>query len=143
MDHFEGNNIGSLLKVEICLVNQINGYNPVTFTAGNNWFDIPFDNENAELSISSQDTVNGMVYRYNGSFFLHRLRQEFKEKLSPYLGKRSILRITDMNNEVYILGHPGNPVRLDNSGGTGRRFSSQNGMMYSFSSDMAFEALTA
>lgn len=143
MEHFEGNNIGGLLSIEICLHKIPTGYNPVTFPSGHNWLNIPFNTETGELNPDAKDSENGNIHSYAGRFFLHRLRPEFKEQLNIFLGKRSILRLTDMNGETYIIGSPDCPALLELNSGTGRKFASTNGAEYIFKCEMPFEALTA
>ena len=140
MEFFEGNNIGSLKKVEIILRDDIQSLNPLVLKPGKTFTDIPLTSQKNSLSEKTEETENGTVFSYSGKFFVHRIRQEVKEAMRVFLGKRTVMRVTDMNDEVSILGYPGNEVILTLTANTGENYSSQNGTEYNFSVDMSFQA---
>lgn len=142
MNFFEGDNIGSLAKLEITLHSNFDNFNPAVLSAGKTWLNIPFKEQTGSLQIETADTENGNVYTYTGDFFINRLRPELAE-LNAYLGQFVVMRITDLNGEVYIIGAPGMPVTLTLAGGTGKKYTSENGASYIFVIEQAFPHYTA
>ena len=141
MNYYEGDNIGSLLKVEAAYHTDFSGFNPLSFYTGKSWLEIPFKEQTSALFLKVADTANGLVYGYSGKFFIHHLSDEVDDTLYPYLGQISVLRLTDMNNRVYIIGSPGLPVTMETSTGTGDKYTSENGQEFSFKVDMINRAL--
>lgn len=137
---FIGDIIGSIYKMEAAHHTDLTGFAPVEFLAGKGWQQIPFAEENGELRLAVQETDNGLVYAYSGTVAIQRLRPEVQLALLPYLGQGSVLRITDMNDQVYIIGAPGLPVNLQLDGSTGQQFTGRNGYTLSFSISQNFEA---
>lgn len=140
MEIFEGNNIGSLKKVEIILRDYIQSLNPLVLKAGKSFTEIPLTPQKNLLSEESEETDNGTVFKYAGKFYVHRIRKSIKDEMRIFLGKRTVMRLTDMNDEVSIIGYPGNEVTLTTKATTGESFTSQNGIEYNFSVDMPFQA---
>lgn len=140
MEIFEGNNIGSLKKVEIVLSADVESLYPLTLKSGKTFTQIPLTPQKNQLSIKTEETDNGTVFAYTGKFYVHNIRQTVNQAMQPFLGKRSVMRLTDMNSQVYILGYPGNGVTLTKTASTGENYTSQNGTEFNFSVDMPFEA---
>ena len=143
MKHYEGDNIGGLAKIRIAFHTDFESFNPEVFKAGKDWLDIPFKEESGQLQPSADDSDNGIVYNYSGKFFIHRLRPEIENELNTYLGQVSVIEITDLNDEVYIIGAPGMPVTLQLGGDTGAKYTSENGAGYQFDIDQMFQYLRA
>ncbi|RYD76892.1 MAG: hypothetical protein EOP55_10495 [Sphingobacteriales bacterium] len=143
MNHFEGDNIGSLLKAEIAHHSDFDNFNPAVFKAGKDWINIPFKEESGSFKGGNEDSDNGQIYSYEGKFFIHRVREEVRKALHPFLGQHGVMRLTDLNGEVYIIGAPGMPVTLTVTAGTGEKYSSENGSLFSFAVVQAFEYLKA
>lgn len=135
-----GDLIGSIYKLEAAYHTDFSGFAPAEFLAGKGWQEIPFPEENGGLRLSVQETDNGPVHSYSGSVFIHRLRPEVQIALLPFLGQVAVLRVTDMNDQVYIIGAPGLPVTLSLDGGTGDQFTARNGCTLHFSVAQNFPA---
>jgi len=132
MNAHEGDNIGGVAKIEIIHAWVPTGFNPVVLPAESDWENIPFKEETANLKIDGSDSENGQLFGYSGGFLLPRMRPEIENAVNKYLGKTSILRITDMNDEIYIIGSPHHPVELKLSGSTGSNYPNENWAGYSY-----------
>jgi hypothetical protein len=140
MEIFEGNNIASLKKVEVILQDDIESLNPLALKSGKSFLNVPLTPQKNNLTIATEDSENGTVYNHSGKFFLHRVREEIFTSLGNFVGRRSVLRLTDMNNVIYILGTKDNCVLLNFKANTGESYTAQNGVEFTFSVDMAFRA---
>lgn len=143
MQHFEGNNIGSIAKLEIAFHTDFSSFNPAVLQNGKQWFNILFKEESGFLKINVEETENGLVYSYSGAFFIHRIRPEVVNEVNPYLGQLTVMRITDINGEVYIIGAPGVPVTLTLDAQTGEKYTAENGSNYTFATQQSFPYLMA
>jgi len=141
MNHYEGNNIGSIAKLEITSCYLISGFNPVTFYPGGSWINVPFKEQTGELKEETEDHVNGTIYTYSGSIFVPNLRDEIDATMRMYIGQTSMIRATDMNGRVYILGSPHIPVMLNSSGNTSKTFIGENGKEFQFKVEQNYPAL--
>ena len=138
MNFYEGDNFGSISKIDIALHSDFASFDPASFQDDKSWTSIPFKDESGRLGINNSLTPSGIVYTYKGSFFIHHLRDEIFEGLDPYRGQKSVLRLTDMNGKTYIIGAPGFPVTLSVDGDTGMRYIDENGAAYSFTVEQPF-----
>ena len=143
MIQFEGDNIGGIAKVEILFHNDFLSFDPAVPKDGRNWKDIPFKEQTASLDISVEDSENGPVYSFSGKFTLQRLRPELQSELGPHIGQLNVIRVTDMNNEIYIIGAPDMPVTLSHSGSTGSKYINENGITYSYTIEQPSDFLRA
>ncbi|MCX2473556.1 hypothetical protein OQZ33_04345 [Pedobacter sp. MC2016-05] len=143
MNHYEGDNIGSLLSAEIAHHTDFDNFNPAVFKAGKSWIKIPFKEESGSFKGGNEDSDNGQIYSYDGEFFIHRIREEVRTELHPFLGQHGVLRLTDLNGEVYIIGAPGMSVTLTVSAGTAEKYAGENGSLFSFAISQPFEYLKA
>jgi hypothetical protein len=139
----EGDNIGSILKLEAAPHYDFSGFNPVAFHFGKGWIDIPFKEESGVLQLKADDTDHGISFNYAGRFFIHKQRADVRSTLYPFLGQHLILKVTDLNGEVYIIGKPGCPVTLELSATTGQRYADENGMEFQFKIEQDSVAVTA
>lgn len=142
MEYYEGDNIGGLAKIEAIEHNNILSLDPLIIATGSAWFEIPFKEESGRMSPKSEMTANGRVFTYAGRFFLQRLRNEVDIAITPYLDDVAVLRITDMNGRVSIIGAPSTPVTIGESADTGQRYVNENGIEYTFTIDQYFRATT-
>lgn len=129
---FEGDNIGSIASIEIANHTDFISLNPVQFIQDKSWQNIGFTGE-AELKRKTKDDPNGVIYNYSGFFDIQSIRDEVELNLMSYVGKHAILRITDNNGRVYIIGQKGNPVTLEEDSTTGKLNKSKNGYQFNFS----------
>jgi hypothetical protein len=144
MNYYEGDNIGSIKAVEIIRHDLPIGFNPVYLPIGSTWTLIPFREENGELVLKTEESDNGPIYTYSGSFFVHNMRDEVDQVMIPFCGKAiAILRIMDMNDRVYIIGTPDAPVTINANGSTGKKYTNENGITFNFTVDQTTEALRA
>lgn len=143
MDHYEGDNIGSLLKAEFAMHTDFDSFNPVSLKEGKAWTNIPFKEQSGKITGSSEDSENGNIFTYQGKFFIHRIREEVRTELHPYLGQHIVMRLTDLNGETYIIGAPGMPVTLSVTSDTGENYTNENGSLFSFSISQPYEYLKA
>jgi len=144
MTHHEGDNIESLKSIEVIQHDLPTSLKPLTLTIGKEWITILFKDETGIMQIKTEETPNGIVFTYSGSFFIHHLRDEVDQVLLPFLGRAvSILRLTDMNDRVYIIGSPDCPVLLNLSASTGQKYVNENGGTYNFSVQQTSPAVSA
>ena len=129
---FEGDNIGSIAHIEIAYHTDFESWEPAKFKTGKSWQNIQITGEMAELKRKTKDDPNGLIFTYSGFFDIHMIRDEVELKLLPFVGKRAVLRITDNNKRVHIIGKPQNPVLLDEESTTGKLFKNKNGYQFNF-----------
>lgn len=141
MNYYEGDNVGSLAKAEIIEHYKIASFNPAILKPGCTWIEIPIKDQSGKLSIKGTDTDNGTLYSYSGRFYIHNMRDEVDDTLNNFIGKIGVLKLTDMNGRIYIIGAPGMGVNLTIVGDTGQTFVNENGTEYQFSIDQTFPAL--
>lgn len=136
----EGSSIGSFFKLEIAHKNDFLNFNiqEILFRENRNWKEIEITDETGMLSFSQLDSEHGELVRFQGEFSLHGPIKSISEKIRPYIGRKSVLRITTLNREVFVLGDPNNPVLITSSGDTGKRYVDRSQMDYSFSVDQPF-----
>jgi hypothetical protein len=144
MNYYENDNIGSIKFVDILLHSLPIAFRPLYLPIGTDWIRIPMKEEAGELKLKSEDSANGPIYTYFGSFFVHNMRDEVDEVLLPFCGKAiAIMRITDMNDRVYIIGTPDAPVTLNVAAGTGLKYINENGSAFNFTVDQTSPATAA
>jgi hypothetical protein len=144
MNYYENDNIGSLKAVEIIRHDLPIAYAPIYLPVESSWTSIPIKEEAGELLLKTEGSDNGPIYIYSGSFFIHNMRHEVDQALLPFCGRAvAILRVTDMNDRVYILGTPDAPVTLNVAAGTGRKYSNENGSAFNFTVDQTSPAPAA
>jgi hypothetical protein len=136
-------NIGSIQKLELVMHNQLSDYAPVVLNAGVAWLEIELLPDNASLLLTAEDTENGMLFTYRVNAAHTVLRDEVEDLLNPFLGQRSIVRVTDMNDRVYILGMPGTPCAFTYNGNTGNNPTEQNGYAINIQVAQPFKAKSA
>lgn len=143
MIFFEGDNIGGIQKLEVAHQAYFTGFNPATLAAGKAWAEIPFIPQSAQLQMSEEDSANGTIYEYNLTFAINRVRMELFEQLNIFVGSCTVFRITDMNDDVYIIGAPGYPCTLAATGNTGAQYTDANGMGYKVKNEQPFRFFRA
>lgn len=142
MNYYEGDNIGGAKKIEIIRCDLPIGFNPVQLPIGAIWTNIPFKEETGVLAVKTEATDNGPVFTYSGSLTAPNMRDEVDQVLFPFCGKAiAIVRYTDMNNRVYILGSPDCPVTVNLAAYTGQKYINENGSTFNFSVDQSSAAL--
>lgn len=140
MDYFEGNNIGGIASLEVILAQNVTNINPVQLSGGN-WTKIPFKDQSGQYKEATEETVNGTIYTYSGSFMIPCLRDEVNEIMDAFLGRRSMIRIIDMNLRALIIGAPGMPVELTSTGTTSQNYAGENAATYEFKVTQHFRAV--
>ena len=144
MDYYEGDNIGSLKTIEIIRHDWPIAWHPVALPEAVEWINIPLKEESGIMTIKTEETDNGVIYTYAGSFFIAHLRDEVDQVLMPFCGKsESILRLTDMNDRVYIVGMPDCPAKINLSATTGQKYVNENGTAFNFSVEQIVPAISA
>lgn len=143
MLHYEGDNFGSIASLDIAGFSDFQSFNPATFKNGKKWTAVPFKEQTGILSIKSEETPNGPLYSYSGNFYIHNLRDQVDNALQPLIGTKSVMRITDLNGRIYVIGSPENPVTLNSNGSTGQRYTDENGQEFQFKVEQINPALRA
>lgn len=141
--HYEGDVIGGIAKLEIAYHWDFTQFYPAVFAAGKDWKEIEALPETGELKYKAEETEHGPLYSYSGSFSVLKLSESVETAILPYIGESSILRITDNNGRIFIVGLPGAPVSLALSAGTGRKYTSQNSFDFDFSVEQVRPAVSA
>jgi len=122
----QDDNIGSIQKFEIVLQNDIASFNPVVLKAGKSWQEIEPLPETGSLRFGTNETDNGTLFNYTVGFRHSKLSQTTEDALDIFVGKRSVLKVTDMNDRVYIIGAPGIPCDFNYDADTGNNPADQN-----------------
>lgn len=135
-------NIGSIKSIEIADISYFSGFGPVEFKSGCNWEKINFNPERAVLNQSVEDSDNGLIFKFSGQFYKSKIDSS-QNTIKKYLGKRSVMKIIDQNDEVYIIGHPSYPVNISMNGSTGTKYIDENGINYSFAAEQIFPHYSA
>ena len=141
MEPYQGDNAGGILSLQIIAHYNVVTLNPLKVLPGTEWTDIPFKEESGQFDPTEKDSDNGTIYGYRGRFFFHRMRDEVTATMKPFIGQKSIIRIKDMNKRTYIIGAPGQPVKITSSGTTGQAYANENGIEYNFEIEQPEEAI--
>lgn len=136
----EGDSIGSFWKAEIAHKDDFLNFSDteILFRDNKGWKEIDITDESGIISFSELENENGNIIKYQGSFGLHDPILEISKKMKAFIGRKSVVRLTSHNNEVYVLGDPFNPVFISSDGSTGRKYTDRSQIDYSFSVDMPF-----
>lgn len=137
----EGDNIGGIARIEIAHVTDFLGFNPIVFKPTKAFAELPFVPGSGMLKDEENDTKNGAQYSYAGLFAVQRPTSSTENILRPYIGQASVLRITDLNGEVLIIGSPACPVELSRETDRGRKPSDMSKMEIRFSVTQPHPAL--
>lgn len=137
----EGDNIGTLAVVEIAHQEDFLNFDPPLFREGRDWKQIEFLDESGSLSVSHDEDDNGIVFGYSGKFSIKRPTDEEENAMLPYIGQKSIMRLTDHNGRVRIIGLQDCPVTIKMSGSTGTKYTGAPSNDYSFAVDQHKKAL--
>lgn len=137
---YEGSLIGSIFKVFIAHKNDFLNFNDreILFRQDRDWKEIEITDETGMLSFKEVDTEHGELVTFNGEFSLHGPIKLISEKMRPYIGLKSVLKIITLNKEEFILGDPSNPVSLTSSGESGKLYIDRSQIDYSFSVNQLF-----
>ncbi len=122
----QDDNIGSIQKFEIVLQTDIESFAPVVLKSGKAWLEIEPLPDTGSLRFGTNETDNGTLYNYAVAFRHSKLSQSTEDLLDAFVGKRSVLRVTDMNDRVYIIGAPGLPCDFNYDGDTRDNAADQN-----------------
>lgn len=138
---FEGDSIGSFYKAEIAHINDFLNMSAdeVLFRGGRDWKELEITDETGNISFTEAETANGTIAQYSGGFGFHGPIQSISKVMRPYVGRKSVLRLTSLTDEVFILGDQFNPVTISSSADTGTRYINRPQINYSFSLDMPLE----
>jgi hypothetical protein len=140
MNNYEGDNIGSVQNAEIVEHYKIASVNPIVLKPGMSWISIPFKEESGNLYLKTEDSDNGTIYNYTVQVFINNMRNEIDAELGKFLTPTGVLRVTDMNDRVYIIGGPDKPVTMNETSTTGQKFTNENGSMFDFTSSQSERA---
>jgi hypothetical protein len=135
--------LGSIQKMELVLHSDLESFNPVVLDAGISWDEVELLPDNAKLRFAVDDTENGKLFNYAVAIKHTLLRPAVEDVLDKYVGKRAVVRVMDMNDRVYIIGHPGNGCILNYSGDTGNNAADQNAYDISVIVSQTFRAPSA
>lgn len=141
MEHYEGDNIGSIAECLITFPFAFSHF-PGILNSGYTWEKIPFNPGTGNLFLKVADSDNGPVYTYNGGGRVHRMRKEADDMIFEYIVNGGVMKVTDMNGKVYIIGNPDAPVTVSLSGGTGTNYTDENGMDIQFKIEQGEPALS-
>jgi hypothetical protein len=143
MNLYEGDNFGSVQKAEIIEHYKIASVNPIVLKPGMSWTIIPFKEESGNLFLKTEDSDNGRIYNYTVQLFINNMRNEVDTTMDKFLTAVGVLRVTDMNDRIYIIGGPDAPASMTETSTTGQKFTNENGSMFDFTSAQSERALNA
>lgn len=139
----QNDNIGSIQKFEIVLQTDVESFAPVVLKSGKTWLEIEPLPETGSLRFSTNETDNGTLFNYAVAFKHSKLSQTTEDALDVFVGKRSVLKVTDMNDRVYIIGAPGLPCDFSYDGDTGNSPTEQNAYTINAGVAQTFRAKSA
>lgn len=143
LELYEGDLLGSIKRIDAALVNQFTSFNPAVFASGYAWQEIGFTDESAQLRLSVQDSEQGSIFKYTGRFSIPKLRSIAEDALLQINGKKAVLKITDMNDRVYIIGSPYHPVTIEIDGDTGMEYRNASSYTLNFAIEQTWQAFSA
>lgn len=138
---YEGDNIGGIASFEIAHVTELISSKPVVFKPGKTWRSISFHPHSGIFKEDENETDQGFIYSYTGSFKIPRKNKSTDQDLQFYLGSCSIIRIIDQNRFVHVIGGIDFPVTLTKSSDTGSNPTDVNQVIYSFAVSQIQKAL--
>ncbi|MGJ1295544.1 hypothetical protein ACR777_15160 [Sphingobacterium spiritivorum] len=115
----QDDNIGGLLSVEIAHVTDFSGFNPVVFKPGKNFQKVDILPLSGSLKDDEEFSNSGTAYTYAGIFKIHHPTAILENAIRPYIGLCSVLKLTDLNGRIRIVGSPACPVLLKRTGDSG------------------------
>lgn len=135
---FEGDSIGSILSLQIAHKNDFLNFNEseILFRENRDWKDLEFTDETGEFSFNENENEHGELSTCSGVFGFHGPIQSIAKVMRPYLGRKSVLKITSLTKETFIIGHPENPVLIGSTGGTGKKYIDRPIVEYRFAVDV-------
>lgn len=143
MEQYEGDNIGSIYELLVIEHYKIQKMNPVTLLPGASWLNVPIRDQSGRIRSRVSASDNGPIYSYQVEAFINHMREEVNVAMDIFHQGIAVLKVTDMNDRVYILGEPNRPVTMEESGDSGQGFASENGTSFDFSISMDHRAPSA
>src|SRR5690606_2292354 len=100
---YENDSIGSFYKAEIAHKDDFLNIseNEILFRENKGWQEIEITDETGLISFTEQEDENGVYLRCSGSFGLHGPILAISKIMRPYLGRKSVLKLTSLTNEEY------------------------------------------
>ncbi|MFD2741953.1 MULTISPECIES: hypothetical protein [Sphingobacterium] len=137
----QGDNIGGIAKVQIAHITDFKSFNPVSFHPNKGWQEIAFIPSSGTMKGEEKDSDNGVYHHYEGLFEIQYQSNVVSFKLRTYIGKVSVLKITDLNGRSRVIGTPEEPVTVSRSSDTGSAPKDMNHNVVTFSVDQLLPAL--
>ena len=115
-----GINIGGLNPVSWIFREDVAGFTfnettlfcSVTLKTGKSWNSLYGTPETIQLESESQDTPSGMKYLYKLKKFVPKDRPEVESELLRMTNRRLILKVTDKNGTIRLLGTMDSPMKM-------------------------------
>jgi len=115
-----GINIGGLNPVSWVFREDVAGFTfnettlfcSVSLKTGKSWNSLYGTPETIQLESESQDTPSGMKYIYKLKKFVPKDRPEVESELLRMTGRRLILKVTDKNGTIRLLGTMETPMKM-------------------------------
>lgn len=117
-----GENIGGILEIGICHVDDIeSSEDSILFKTNKWWTIVEFIPKTATFIDDESDTDHGILFTYSGVF-----KRQFPSKsdeiiFSRFIGQCVVMRIVDLNGQSRIIGSKQYPVSLFRKGDRGSK----------------------
>lgn len=110
-------NIGSIQKIEVALERDItigapNEKNEVVVNNRIAWDVINFTAGSASISEPEEIGIQGLIYKTKLGWKIPKAGPENYANAYKYRNKKVILKVTDGNGTVHLIGEPGRPVMI-------------------------------
>ncbi len=111
-------NMGSIIKIEVAMAQNItigkpNSSNQVSVVNSGSWDEIIFTMDTASFSDSSKSVSEGIMYKQKLAWKIPKVGPSNHAIAHAYDNKKVVLRVTDANGTVYILGSEKAPAYIN------------------------------
>jgi len=134
-------NMGSVQKIEFCDVTLISSIprmqnqlisDPIVFSAGGSWTEIYFTKETSGLSEQEKTSEQGPHYDILINGLLPKRAQATDGQMVDLHGTEFVVKITDGNGKVKLVGSKDSPLRLQTDRTTQPQPEGRNALTYKF-----------
>lgn len=138
----EGDNIGGILKVQIALLSELESFAPIVFKSGKSWKEIEIYPESGMFKSDVPHGDNGKYYSYAGSFKIHFPNRKDENAFDKFIGPVNVMRITDLNRYVQVIGSPEEPVTFSRTYESGSKVTDLSHNSFTFSVSQLYPSLS-
>ena len=109
----EGFNLGSIAKIQFAPFHYFESItksktdikeSDIIFNSGKTWIESYFTPGTAKYSDYGKQTPSGIIHLHNLIFNVPKIRRELYAELYKYMGIRIVVKLTDANGAIMLLG---------------------------------------